>query len=102
MRSAHLAMIQQDEVQHIAKLARLQLEPEELALYTEQLGRILGFFDELKGLDTAGVPVTAHPLPVSNALREDLERPCLTPDEALANAPQREGGYFRVPKILEG
>lgn len=95
-------MIQQDEVRHIAKLARLQLDEQELELYTQQLGRIIGFFDELKQLDTAGVPLTAHPVPVSNAFREDHARPSLPPEQTFANAPQREGDYFRVPKILEG
>jgi aspartyl-tRNA(Asn)/glutamyl-tRNA(Gln) amidotransferase subunit C len=96
-----VAMIQQDEVKHIAKLARLQLSEDELPRYTEQVGRILAFFDELKQLDTAGVPPTAHPIPVSNAFREDALKPSLGADRALANAPQREGDYFRVPKILE-
>lgn len=94
-------MIQETEVRHIAKLARLRLDDAEVGGYTEQLGRILGFFDELQGIDTAGVPVTAHPLPVSNAFREDAPRPSLPVDEVLANAPHREGPYFRVPKILE-
>ena len=94
-------MIQQDEVKHIAKLARLQLSEDELPRYTEQVGRILAFFDELKQLDTTGVPPTAHPIPVSNAFRQDALKPSLGADEALANAPQREGDYFRVPKILE-
>jgi aspartyl-tRNA(Asn)/glutamyl-tRNA(Gln) amidotransferase subunit C len=95
-------MIQQEEVRHIAKLARLQLDEQELALYTNQLGRIIDFFDELKQLDTAGVPLTAHPVPVSNAFREDRARPSLPTEETFANAPQREDDYFRVPKILEG
>lgn len=95
-------MIQQDDVRHIAKLARLQLDEQELALYTDQLGRILGFFDQLAQIDTTGVPVTAHPLPVTNAFRDDVVRPSLPLEKVLANAPQREGDAFRVPKILEG
>ena len=95
-------MIQQDDVRHIAKLARLQLDEQELALYTDQLGRILGFFDQLAQIDTEGVPVTAHPLPVTNAFRDDVVRPSLPLEKVLANAPQREGDAFRVPKILEG
>ena len=94
-------MLQQDEVKHIAKLARLALSDDELPRYTEQVGRILEFFDELKQLDTTGVPPTAHPIPVSNAFREDVVKPSLGADKALANAPWREGDYFRVPKILE-
>ena len=94
-------MIQQDDVRHIAKLARLRLDDAEVGVYTEQLGRILGFFDELQALDTTGVPLTAHPLPVSNAFRADEPRPSLPVEDVLANAPHREGPYFRVPKILE-
>ena len=93
--------MQPEDIQHIAKLARLQLEERETALYTEQLGRILAFFDELKQLDTTDVPLTAHPLPVSNAFREDVVRPSLPVGQALANAPHREGDAFRVPRILE-
>lgn len=94
-------MIQQDDVKHIAKLARLAISEEALPRTTEQVGRILAFFDELNELDTTGVPMTAHPIPVSNAFREDVVRPSLGADKALANAPHREGDYFRVPKILE-
>jgi aspartyl-tRNA(Asn)/glutamyl-tRNA(Gln) amidotransferase subunit C len=94
-------MLQQDDVKHIAKLSRLAVSEEELPRYTEQVGRILAFFDELKDLDTTDVPMTAHPIPVSNAFREDVVRPSLGADKVLANAPHREGDYFRVPKILE-
>ena len=93
--------MQPDDIQHIAKLARLQLAEPEVAAHTEQLGRILAFFDQLKQLDTTDVPLTAHPIPVSNAFREDVVRPSLPVDQALANAPHREGDAFRVPKILE-
>lgn len=95
-------MIQHDDVRHIAKLARLQLEESEIATYTEQLGRILAFFDQLQALDTTGVPVTAHPMPISNAFREDVARPSLPLEKALAAAQATEGDCFRVPKILEG
>jgi aspartyl-tRNA(Asn)/glutamyl-tRNA(Gln) amidotransferase subunit C len=94
-------MIQEDEVRHMAKLARLQLEDQEVALYTEQLDGILGFFDELKGIDTEGVPLTSHPVPVSNAFRADVVRPSLPLEQVLLNAPKSEGDYFRVPRILE-
>jgi aspartyl-tRNA(Asn)/glutamyl-tRNA(Gln) amidotransferase subunit C len=94
-------MIQQDEIRHIAKLARLRLDDAEIGTYTDQVGRILDFFGELAGIDTQGVPLTAHPLPVSNAFREDEARPSLPVEQVLANAPHRENAYFRVPKILE-
>ena len=94
-------MIQASEVRHIAKLARLQLADQEVEVYTEQIDRILGFFDQLAALDTSGVPPTSHPLPVANALRADVERASLGVDEVLANAPQPESDMFRVPRILE-
>lgn len=92
-------MIQKEDVRHMANLARLQLSEEEIDLDTEQLGRILGFFDQLQALDTSGVPLTSHPLPVSNAFREDEVEPPLSLDRVLANAPQSDGAYFRVPRI---
>lgn len=94
-------MIQQEDVRHIAKLARLSLDDVEVETFTGQLGRILSFFDELAAIDTTGIPLTAHPLPVSDAFREDLPRPSLSVDDVLSGAPQREDAYFRVPKILE-
>lgn len=94
-------MIQEEEVRHIAKLARLQLADEEVVTYTGQLDRILGFFDELTAIDTTGVPVTSHPVALGDAFREDVVRPSLPVEQVLANAPQPEGDYFRVPRILE-
>lgn len=94
-------MITEDDVRHTAKLARLSLTPEEVSRYTEQMGRILAFFDELAAIDTAGVPETSHPVPVANALRDDVPRPSLPLEALLANAPHREGEFFRVPKILD-
>ena len=89
------------DIHHIAKIARLQLSDDEAALYGAQLDRILGFFDALAPIDTEGVPTTAHPLAIANAWRDDVPQRSLSVDEVLANAPQREGDYFRVPKILE-
>ena len=94
-------MIQEQEVLHIAKLARLQLGDDEVQLYTQQLDRILGSFDELKAIDTTGVIPTSHPVPVANALRDDVVVTPLGAERILANAAQTEGDYFRVPRILE-
>lgn len=94
-------MIQEEEIRHIAKLTRLQLDDHEVEVYTQQLDRILGFFGELSAIDTTGVPLTSHPVPVSNAFREDVVRPSLPIERVMANAPRREGDYFRVPRILE-
>src|SRR5579864_2889895 len=88
------------DVAHVARLARLKLTPEELELFTEQLGAVLDHAADVAALDTAGVPPTAHPLPLANVLRDDVPRPCLDRDEVLAQAPEVESGRFRVPRIL--
>src|ERR1700733_2508445 len=79
--------ISADEVAHVARLARLALTPEELERFTEQLGAVLAHAQDVEALDTAGVPPTAHPLPLTNVLREDVLVPCLVEDvEAVESA----------------
>ena len=92
--------ISQSDVAHVARLARLDLEPEELERYTEQLGAVLDYAAEVSALDITGVPPTAHPFPLRNVLRPDEPRPSLDRDEVLAMAPEAEDGRFRVPRIL--
>src|ERR1700735_3007378 len=92
--------ISTDEVAHVARLARLALTPDELERFTEQLGAVLAHAQDVQALDTAGVPPTAHPLPLTNVLREDVVVPCLDRDEVLAQAPDVEAHRFRVPRIL--
>ena len=94
------ARITTDDVAHVARLARLELTAEELVLYTEQLAGILAHADDVASLDTAGVPATAHPLPLQNVLRDDVVRPSLDRDEVLAAAPEVEDRRFKVPAIL--
>lgn len=94
------ARITEDQVRHVAKLARLDCSDEEIATFTGQLGDILEYVAQLGQLDTANVEPLAHCLPVNNILREDVVKPSLTNDQALANAPQRDGEFFMVPKIL--
>jgi|SRR5258708_33196811 aspartyl-tRNA(Asn)/glutamyl-tRNA(Gln) amidotransferase subunit C len=89
------------DVAHVAKLARLDVTDDELALFAEQLGAVLEHAADVAALDTAGVPPTAHPLPLVNVFREDVIRPSLDRDEVLAAAPDVEDGRFRVPRILE-
>jgi aspartyl-tRNA(Asn)/glutamyl-tRNA(Gln) amidotransferase subunit C len=88
------------EVAHVARLARLELTEEELELYTQQLGAVLDHANDVEALDLAGVPPTAHPLPIKNVYRSDVIVPCLDRDEVLDQAPQVEDHRFRVPRIL--
>lgn len=88
------------DVEVLAHLARLQLSPEELKAFTGQLDEILAYVEKLKSVPTEGVPPTSHVLSLSNVFREDAVRPHLSAEEALANAPSREGPFFKVPKIL--
>lgn len=92
--------ITRDDVAHVARLARLDLTEEELARFTEQLGDVLDHAAGVAALDTAGVPPTAHPLPLVNVLRPDEVRPGLDREEVLAMAPAAEDHRFRVPRIL--
>ena len=89
-----------DDVVHVARLARLALTPDEIDVFTDQLAAVLENANDVAALDTAGVPPTAHPLPLVNVLRDDVVRPCLDRDEVLAAAPAAEAGRFRVPRIL--
>ncbi|MBN1436984.1 MAG: Asp-tRNA(Asn)/Glu-tRNA(Gln) amidotransferase subunit GatC [Sedimentisphaerales bacterium] len=90
----------QEQVRHVAKLARLKISEDEVMLFTEQLSDILEYVAQLQKLDTENIEPLAHALPVHNVLREDVVKPSLSNDEALANAPQRDGEFFAVPKVL--
>ena len=92
--------ISTSDVAHVARLARLELSDEELERFTEQLGAVLEHARDVESLDTGGVRATAHPLPLVNVLRDDVEVPCLERDEVLAQAPSVESDRFRVPRIL--
>ncbi|MCS6845092.1 MAG: Asp-tRNA(Asn)/Glu-tRNA(Gln) amidotransferase subunit GatC [Caldilineales bacterium] len=88
------------DVEHIAHLARLALTPEEVEQYRRQLSAILDYFETLKQVDTSAVPPTATVLPLRTVMRQDAVRPGLSTEDALANAPDREDGYFRVPAVF--
>jgi aspartyl-tRNA(Asn)/glutamyl-tRNA(Gln) amidotransferase subunit C len=89
------------DLEHVARLARLQLDETETALMREQLAKILTYIAALNAIDTEGVEPTTHAVPVVNVMREDETRPCFPADEMLANAPDRVDGFFRVPRIIE-
>ena len=95
-----MAGISRDDVLHVARLARLDLTDEELDRFTGQLAAVLEHAADVASLDTAGVPPTAHPLPLSNVMRDDVPGPSLNREKVLAQAPAAEDGRFRVPRIL--
>ena len=88
------------EVREIAQLARLRLTDAEVLRLSNELGAILGYIEELKQVDTEGVEPMTHAVPFDCPLRPDVVGPMLSVDQALANAPQREGGLFVVPRII--
>jgi aspartyl-tRNA(Asn)/glutamyl-tRNA(Gln) amidotransferase subunit C len=92
--------ISPEEVAYVARLARLALTADELERFTGQLGAVLDHAQDVAALDTAGVPPTAHPLPLANVWRADIVVPGLDRDEVLAQAPSVEDDRFRVPRIL--
>lgn len=93
--------VSREDVLKIAKLARLKLSPEELALYETQLSKILDSMAELARLDTSRVPPTSSVLGLTNVMREDEPRPFGGVEKLLENAPEREGPYFKVRKVIE-
>lgn len=90
-----------EEVDHVARLARLHFNEEEAERFREQLSAILTYVEKLGELDTKGVEPTSHVLPIRNVFREDVMLPSLPREEALANAPDRTEEFYRVPKIIE-
>jgi aspartyl-tRNA(Asn)/glutamyl-tRNA(Gln) amidotransferase subunit C len=93
--------ITREQVENVARLARLAISEREKELFTRQLGEILTYIEKLKELDTSKVDPTSHVLPIKNIFREDEVRPSLPREEILKNAPDRTGEFFRVPKIIE-
>lgn len=89
------------EVEHVARLARLALSEEEEEQMRSQLDRILGYIEKLSQLDTAAVEPTSHVIPMTNVFRDDAVVASLSREEALENAPDRHEGFFRVPRIIE-
>lgn len=89
------------EVEHVARLARLAIDADEKERLRSQLDAILGYVEQLRRIDTAGVEPTAHVLPLVNVMRDDEVRPSYPVEVMLANAPDAQDGQFRVPRILE-
>lgn len=101
---AQAKKISEEQVRHIGFLGRLKLSDAEVQRFSEQLSSIVDYFEQLNELDTTNVQPTAHALPIHNVFRPDepgLTTQPLGPDGVLANAPQRDGSFFQVPKVLE-
>ncbi|GAC1318603.1 MAG: Asp-tRNA(Asn)/Glu-tRNA(Gln) amidotransferase subunit GatC [Chloroflexota bacterium] len=93
--------ITRDDVRHVARLARLGLSEEEMDRYAAELDHILNAMEALRQLDTSTIPPTAQVIPLTNVMREDLDRPSASRDDILANAPATRADQFLVPTVLE-
>jgi len=94
--------LSEEEVRHVALLARLQLTDGEIESLRSELNAILGYIDQIQQLDLTGVEPMEHPIPSINVTREDLVRPGLSREAALLNAPEAEDGAFVIPQIVGG
>ena len=99
---AHHKPLTSDDVRHVAKLARLALDDDQLRRFTPQLESILEYVDKIRGVDVAGVEPMAHALPLANVLREDVVEAPLPIEQVLRNAPATDGRFFKVPKVIGG
>jgi len=94
--------ITKEELLHVAHLARLDLDDAAIEKFVDQIGTILAYVDQLKSVDTAGVRPTSHAIALTNAFRDDVLKEHLDTETALANAPEKNGGSFIVPKVVGG
>lgn len=92
--------ITKEEVEHVAHLARLELDAEAIERFAGQIGDILAYVDKLKQVDTEGVAPTSHAISLTNAFREDEVGTHLERERSLANAPEKEEGAFLVPRVI--
>ena len=95
------AELSSKDVEHVARLARLGITPEEVVRYRDQLRNILNHIEVLNRADTSAVPATAHPLEERNVMRDDVREPSLPVADVMKNAPSREGDFFKVKAIQE-
>jgi aspartyl-tRNA(Asn)/glutamyl-tRNA(Gln) amidotransferase subunit C len=98
-----MSAIDKDTVRHVALLSRLALDDKEIAAYSGQLASILSYISKLNELDTKNTLPTSHALStLKNVFRKDMVKPSLSVGDALGNAPAKEGGFFKVPQVIEG
>lgn len=96
-----MSALSRDDVAHVASLARIHLEPDELERLAGQLDQIVQWVDQISDGASEDVPAMSHPIPMTNVMRPDEVRPGLTQEQALAAAPLAEEGRFGVPRILD-
>jgi aspartyl-tRNA(Asn)/glutamyl-tRNA(Gln) amidotransferase subunit C len=94
--------VSRKDVEHIAELARLKFNDEELENFTNQLNEILTYVDKLNELDTENVEPLSHPVENNNVFRDDKIKPSIPKEKALKNAPEKDENFFRVPKVIGG
>lgn len=92
--------ISQNEVWHVASLARLEMDPESIDKFAAQIGQILEYVDTLNQVDTRAVAPTTHAISLTNAFRDDVVIPSMEREAALSNAPEKEDGSFQVPRVI--
>ncbi|MHC5247805.1 Asp-tRNA(Asn)/Glu-tRNA(Gln) amidotransferase subunit GatC [Enterococcus sp. LJL90] len=93
--------ISEEQVQHVAKLAKLSFNQEELQGFTEQLGKIIDMVELLEEVDTTGIPFTSNVAEAINVMREDVAAPGWNRDELMRNVPESEDGFIKVPAIID-
>ena len=93
--------IEKDAIKHIANLARMRLSPEEEALFSMQLNSILSYMEKIAKVDVSNVEPTSHVVDTGNVFRDDTLKKSLSNTQALANAPDQQDGFFKVPRIIE-
>ncbi|OWZ84734.1 Asp-tRNA(Asn)/Glu-tRNA(Gln) amidotransferase subunit GatC [Natranaerobius trueperi] len=93
--------VTKEDVYHVAKLSQLEIDENEVEMFKDQLSQILDWQGKLDELELEGLFPTVHALNMKNVTREDKERPSLSNEKALENAPEKEGNYFKVPRIIE-
>jgi len=92
--------ISREEVEHVSWLAHVELSDEEKVIFTKQFNEILGYFEKIDEADTKDVPPTYHVLDLVNIYREDKAKESITKEDALRNAPKKEKGFFKAPRIV--
>lgn len=89
------------DVEHVARLARLELSDNEKTLFAAQMGAILGYAEKINQLNTDQITATSHAVPIENAFRDDIVGTSIGIEKALANAPEKAGSFYKVPKVIE-